>query len=301
MTSPGHRTKAWRQEKMHLASIRTQGVTQNKVLAHLIKHTDHMLQLEMKDIEQQNRADTVRKRRTQSLLHKKSSGTGVQALKSPAKLPECEIRWQADAAAAAAADAPLPPTPLSSSRHASPHSRPSTGRSHHSRHDRVRHLCPNLPLAFISQPQLTDDRSFSSEQSRALGLYQKHALKTPHLRFHLLYTDSFAENRPPRAQTTEDNADIAIGFPEHLDMMASEDRLQLSSWDAVDHDAYTEELAQRLSTSMTLRIPTSKKATASPSRSSYDSKATVDHLMFCSDVVEASATPRSAKGSGRRK
>ncbi|RYG59203.1 hypothetical protein EON64_20475, partial [archaeon] len=180
----GGKTRRWRLEKEIIAAVRTQGKTQSKVLSNIVQRTDQMIKAELCHQEEQSRRIKVQQQRSESLIQKKvdTAPSPYRLIKTPISVPTFDVNFDT-ATSHGHFDSSYRPFTSSA----------TTGRASRLQ-SRARALSPNLPLPYLSRRQdLVEDSDVLSEQSRALREYESLAHGSPRVKFHLPFTDSFAE------------------------------------------------------------------------------------------------------------
>eukprot|EP01031_Cornospumella_fuschlensis_P033840 gene33840-40943_t len=265
----GFKTRRWRAEKESIASLRLRGREQSKVLGGIAHRTEQMIKAELLQQETQFRRNKVQQQRADSLIQKRldSAPSPYRLIKTPISVPTFDVNFDTE----------------TSHGHFNSTYRPflsstTTGRASRLQ-SRARALSPNLPLPYTRRRQdLVEDSGVLSEESRALREYENLAHDSPRVKFHLPFTDSFAEG---------DDHDFELSH--HLDHDSSYRGLLGEDEDDWGEDEATQ---QARKDSLSLRIPSTQPV-------AYDARKAVDFLAFCADAADGE--PARSPGSSPKK
>lgn len=265
-------------EKETLAALRSHGKEQSKVLCSIVQRTDQMIKAELYNQESQSRRRKVQQQRADSLIQKKveTAPSPYRLVKTPIAVPTFDVNFDADTSHGHFENTYRPFT-----------SSVTTGRVSRLQ-SRARALSPNLPLPYVSRRQdLAEDSDVLSEQSRALREYENLAHGSPRVKFHLPFTDSFAE---------AEGQDIELSH--HFDHDETYPALTQSHSNHASEQADMLEAAQQArrdssANSLSLHIPSTHPI-------AYDADKAVDFLTLCTELSDSEMPMRSPRFSPKK-
>eukprot|EP01039_Chlorochromonas_danica_P008442 gene8442-9308_t len=273
------RSRLSRIRKSQLEEVRHLGHSQGKVLHHIMRHCDKVLREEMRSQERKAKHDHVQTLRHETLRQQSARSARLSNKNSP--------------------KSPAPVAKHTLHFHRAPHREERKARA----------MTANLPLAFLRYRR-EDDLSQSSEVSRALGAYEAVVRDRPNLRYHLPFTNSFAERGDRRhkqeekheeEEEEEDDDDGIKLSQEMMDSILDSKRVTIGGSEereakAVETEWSTEEILRQLSSSLTLQV-TASTSHEEPGlhflQQSYSPRMVTDYLSLCEHLQKIDSPKKS--------